>query len=265
MWMRLLPFAIALFLGAFTFFAVMGSVSDSGAPSATSSPVFFALHTPESVIAVKESIEKVADSVVHSEPIEAVVAIVTRSAWKKGTATVFWVGEDAGPENDYIHNAASAWDGRWEEHFGGIDDPECRNGYYPCGFTPRENPFYIALPFNDLDDNGRRKASATHIPWNNEQERRSVLKNRWIVVRHGSAVCYAQWQDVGPNHQDDWDYVFEDALRPLNTFGVRAGIDLSPAMRDCLKVGDVSEIEWQHVEAADVPQGPWSEIVTTRR
>ena len=93
----------------------------------------------------------------------------------------------------------------------------------------------------------------------------SLLKNRWIAVQAGDAVCYGQWEDAGPFENDDAAYVFGDAPEPRNKRGVSAGIDLSPAMRDCLGVGSVARVTWRHVEAEQVPDGPWKEIVTTRQ
>jgi hypothetical protein len=178
-------------------------------------------------------------------------------------ATVFWVGEGATGENDFISNYASAWDSHWAEIFGGIDDPDERCGYRPCDFTPGENPFYIALPYNDLGAGDRQKSSATRIPWHESQPRSSsLLKNRWIELRRGAQVCYGQWEDVGPFEEDDVDYVFGTAP-PANAFGVGAGIDLSPALRDCLRMQGNELVRWRFVEATEVPHGPWTEIITT--
>ena len=56
-------------------------------------------------------------------------------------ATLFWIGEKQSEENGWVGNEMSAWDVDWETHFGGYDDPTCRDGYLPCDFTPKENPF----------------------------------------------------------------------------------------------------------------------------
>src|SRR3989344_4623524 len=56
------------------------------------------------------------------------------------TATVFWVGEPQGGGSSE-DNAISAWDDNWQQSYGGFDDPENRDGYYPVGFTPKETPF----------------------------------------------------------------------------------------------------------------------------
>lgn len=186
-------------------------------------------------------------------------------SWKRGVATVFWVGEGETGENDYISNVQSAWDGRWMEHFGGVDDPDNRCGFQSCAFEPRENPFYVALPYNDIDERGRRKANATRIPWNVVSEKKSVLKNRWIEVRHDGKSCFGQWEDVGPFEEDDVEYVFGDAKTPHNTFGEKAGIDLSPALADCLGVDGSDDVQWRHVEFENVPSGGWTKIITTRR
>ena len=43
-------------------------------------------------------------------------------------------------------------------------DPNHRCGYRPCGFKPKENPFYVALPYDDMEENGRRKEVNTSFP-----------------------------------------------------------------------------------------------------
>jgi hypothetical protein len=184
--------------------------------------------------------------------------------WKRAIATVFWVGEPGGPDNGHIPNHASAWDANWEVNFGGLDDPLYRCGYRPCAFTPKENPFYIALPYDDLTEERTRKETSTNFPRKTSNPGQSALKNRWVAVQTTATTCYAQWQDVGPFHSDDAAYVFGRAPDPINNVGEKAGIDLSPAVRDCLSVGDVSEVLWRHVEAHEVPEGPWMDLVTSR-
>jgi hypothetical protein len=174
--------------------------------------------------------------------------------------TIFWVGEAADASNAHISNAQSAWDGNWEAHFGGFDDPDNRNGYYPAGFTPNENPFYAALPYNDLDEEGDRKPTAGNCP--NTSSGISWCKNAWIKITKGGKAAYAQWQDVGPLQEDDVAYVFGSAA-PKNTWGAKAGLDVSPAVRDYLGLSDIDRTSWSFVSAASVPAGPWKNIVTT--
>ncbi len=190
----------------------------------------------------------------------------SESEYKIARATVFWVGERGSDENGFIHNRASAWDEAWEVHFGGLDDPEKRCGYQPCTFSPKENPFYVALPYNDLDDEGNRKSNSFRIPWYDPElpHSTSILKNRWVEVRTPEATCYAQWEDVGPFEQDDFEYVFGDAINPLNLMGERAGVDLSPALATCLKVDGLGTVKWRHVAHDSVPEGPWRATITTR-
>src|SRR5437868_11073447 len=75
------------------------------------------------------------------------------------TATELWVGEPAAERRD-PGNLASAWDEHWPAHFGGFDDPKNRSGWNPKAFVPKENPFYFALPYNDLDKDGRKSGAA---------------------------------------------------------------------------------------------------------
>src|SRR5258708_3949996 len=71
-----------------------------------------------------------------------------RYPWKTGiVTTVFWIGT---APNGKRTGGASAWDPKWQEHYGGFDDPnpEKRQTFIPVAFVPRLNPFYIALPYN---------------------------------------------------------------------------------------------------------------------
>ena len=186
-------------------------------------------------------------------------ALHTILPFKMTMTTVFWVGEPSDADNDYISNIASYWDEHWMSHYGGLDDPRCRTSYRPCTFIPKENPFYVALPYGEYDDRGL-KASAKKVPWFG-RDALPLLKNRWVAVRYGGKTCYGQWEDVGPNNEDDFAYVFGPAF-PSNTFGERAGLDISPALWNCLGLLDNATTSWAFVEPTEVPDGPWKDIVT---
>lgn len=184
------------------------------------------------------------------------------SNFKFTKASLFWIGEPSDKSNAFIPNDKSAWDSHWQDNFGGLDDPKDRCGYHPCNFTPLENPFYIALPYNDLDALGKRKRSAADIPWFEEKsDKKSVLKNAWVELEYREARCYAQWEDVGPLESDDFNYVFGNN-EPKNSFGVKAGIDLSPATFTCLGLKSNDFVNWRFVDENEVPSGPWKEIIT---
>ena len=178
------------------------------------------------------------------------------------TATIFWVGESAGPDNNNISNAASAWDENWLNNFGGVDDPNQRSGFMPAGFTPKENPFYVALPYSDLTEIGGRKSSANSCPSYNPASSYSWCKNSWVVLRHNDKIAYGQWEDVGPYETNDFAYVF-GAAQPKNQWGQKAGIDVSPAIKDFLGMDDVGKVDWSFIPAQSVPDGPWKQITTT--
>jgi hypothetical protein len=201
------------------------------------------------------------------------------------TATVFWIGEPKG-NGSSESNAVSAWDDAWLAHYGGVDDPWTRrtaaDGYFPTRFTPGENPFYVDLPYSDFDDRGDpRPDRASVVPWAADYASEvrafrahgrpfSLVKNRWVMLRRGHRVCYAQWEDAGPYRYDDARYVFgSGAVRPASRLARRAGIDVSPAVRDCLAFAglnnDENRLDWQFVEASQVPPGPWDRVVTTRQ
>lgn len=178
---------------------------------------------------------------------------VTMPAPKRGLASVFWVGEQANADNGGIHNHSSAWDAEWEQHY----------------HTGEENPFYIALPYNDIDDEGSRKPESYNIPWfpvGGVKPARSICKNRWIEVRNvrNNRVAYGQLQDVGPFGEDDFAYVFGSAPHPQNQRILGAGIDLSPDLANLLGIDGSGEVEWRHVDPSEVPAGPWTLVVTVR-
>src|SRR6476661_6457326 len=181
--------------------------------------------------------------------------------FKETMTTMFWVGEAADAENDYISNHESYWDKDWLISFGGVDDPIHRNGHWPAGFTPKENPFYVALPYGEFTERGRLKVEARGIPWY-RPDLVPLLKNRWVEIRYGGRSCYAQWQDVGPCGEDDFPFVFGAAEFPKNTFDAEAGLDVSPAVWHHLGMSANALTVWRFVDASAVPEGPWTEIVT---
>ena len=172
------------------------------------------------------------------------------------STTVFWVGERADADNGDIPNVASAWDDEWQRHFGGVDDPDRRTGFRPAAFASKENPFYVALPYNDYDSEGNKKRDAARrCP--------GGCKNRWVRIVHEGRVAYAQWEDVGPFGENDVAYVF-GPRRPRNSINRHAGLDVSPAVRDYLHLRDIDRTSWQFVPRSAVPRGPWRRIVTMR-
>jgi len=76
------------------------------------------------------------------------------------------------------------------------------------------------------------------------------------MIRFNNKVCYAQWQDVGPLRYDHAEYVFGEE-RP--TRYSRAGLDVSPAVRDYLGLSGLDKTDWKFVEDDQVPYGPWIE------
>ena len=182
--------------------------------------------------------------------------------FKHTTTTLFWVGERSNAENAYIPNAMSYWDQAWQDHYGGIDTPRHRDGHWPAGFKPKENPFYVALPYGEFIDELELKPQAKKIPWY-RPGLSPLLKNRWVEIRRKGQSCFAQWQDVGPCGENDFAFVFGGATCPRNTFGERAGLDVSPAVWHYLGMKDNGKTAWRFVDARDVPDGPWRKIVTT--
>jgi hypothetical protein len=184
--------------------------------------------------------------------------------WKRQiVTTVFWIGEKPS-ENNPVPNRSSSWDKEWSKSYGGFDDPnpERRQDYTPVKFTPRQNPFYCALPYNDKAANGHRPEASHVIPWFKDAYQGpgvSVCKDRWIAIRKGNKVAYAQWEDAGPFRTDHWQYVFGND-RPKPNLNKGAGLDVSPAVRDYLSLSETDVTDWQFVDFKDVPRGPWSKL-----
>jgi hypothetical protein len=185
-----------------------------------------------------------------------------RYPWKTNiVTTIFWAGESA-TVNNPVHNRSSSWDINWSSSFGGFDnpDPGARRGYIPAAFIPRQNPFYVALPYNDVTRGTTKPEARRVIPWFREtfvKEGQSVCKDRWIAIRHGRKIAYAQWSDCGPFRTDHWQYVFGND-RPKPNLNKGAGLDVSPAVRDYLGIKGIDTTDWKFVDFKDVPPGPWS-------
>lgn len=202
-------------------------------------------------------------------------------------ATTFWVGEIFDSSADDGSQVLSTYDALWLEHYGGCDGivvgGDCRterrtsdNDWFPTAMTPLENPFYLDLPFDDVNDPAAFARRGTVVPWAADppysalagRPDASLMKNRWVQIRKDSRSCYAQIQDAGPGQYDDAEYVFgADDRRPLNLEFNGAGMDVSPAVNGCLEFADLNgendRVDWRFVEDADVPDGPWRRLVTT--
>ena len=229
-------------------------------------------------------------------------------------STTFWVGEIFDPNLPDGSQVCSTYDSQWAFNWsgvnkgkvpatasgcpgsikggcdgatntsGGICNTEARtvaNGYFPnSGFQPKENPFYLDVPYDDLNDPIGYKDRCTVIPWANDPAYAghctdtsfSYMKNRWVKITGPNGyVCYGQNEDAGPSHGSlyhDEKYVFGDKnSRPVQTLFNNAGIDVSPALNGCLgyreQDGESDHITWQFVDTADVPSGPWKIVVTT--
>jgi hypothetical protein len=187
-----------------------------------------------------------------------------RFSWKKEiVTTIFWIGEKPAPNNP-VPNRVSSWDNDWTKNYGGVDDPDPanRSNYIPVKFTPRQNPFYCALPYNDKAKEGHRPEAPRVVPWFNEAYQGpavSTCKGRWIAIRKGNRVAYAQWEDAGPFRTDHWQYVFGNE-RPKPNLNKGAGLDVSPAVRDYLGLQSTDVTDWRFVDFSEVPRGPWSTL-----
>lgn len=227
-------------------------------------------------------------------------------------STTFWVGELFNPVAADGSQVCSTYDSQWAYRWSGVNNgsvagagtdcagaplggcdgvpsgsgasfacaTEARtaaNNYFPTSSSvhPQENPFYLDLPFDDLNDSIAYNSRASVIPWANDvgfagnatNTGFSYMKNRWVKLMKGAAVCYAQIQDAGPGQYHDSTYVFGSGdARPASASFNNAGMDVSPAVNGCLGFasldGQNDLVSWQFVDAVDVPLGPWTQVVT---
>ena len=131
-------------------------------------------------------------------------------------ATTFWVGEVFDANASDGSQVISTYDSKWWDHYGGCDgvvvDGECRtearsadNGYFPRQMTPRQNPFYLDLPFDDINNPTAFAQRGSVVPWAHEPGLSgragdwsvSFMKNRWVKIKRGDRICYGQIQDAG--------------------------------------------------------------------
>lgn len=203
-------------------------------------------------------------------------------------ATTFWVGEIFDPNAADGSQVYSTYDASWEAHYGGCDgvirpgkcQTEARtasNGYFPNHMVPLQNPFYLDLPFDDVNDPVGFRTRCQVVPWAQDpgyaghctDTSFSYLKNRWVELTGPTgATCYGQIEDAGPGEYHDANYVFShDDARPANHRYGGAGADVSPALNGCLGFaeldGDTDRVNWRFVDVVDVPPGPWTRIITT--
>ncbi|HSS16077.1 MAG TPA: TonB family protein [Candidatus Dormibacteraeota bacterium] len=83
-----------------------------------------------------------------------------------------------------------------------------------------------------------------------------MCKDRWVAIRKGNRICYAQWEDCGPFRTDHFQYVFQNE-RPTPNASHGAGLSVSPAVRDRLGLAPTDVTDWRFVEVSDVTPGPW--------
>jgi hypothetical protein len=184
--------------------------------------------------------------------------------WKTRIITTeFWIGEGSTPISS-TDNIASSWDEDWRDNNHGTDNPNNRNGYASGSHASTLNPFYVALPFNDLafPDKARRWLPEGWYRRPKDGKQVSGCKDRWVEIKNANGdICYAQWEDVGPLRYDHAEYVF-GSERPIGMGDNHAGLDVSPAVAEYLGIDhkDRPLTSWRFVDEEDVRPGAWLKL-----
>src|SRR5712692_6812703 len=172
-----------------------------------------------------------------------------RYPWKRQiVTTVFWIGE-APSGNNPVPNRSSSWDKDWARSYGGFDDtsPAHRSEYLPVKFTPRQNPFYCALPYNDKASAGHRPEATRVIPWFQEAYQGSgvsVCKGRWVAISNGNRTAYAQWEDAGPFRTDHGHTMFDNECL-MHHLKKGARIDVFRSVGDYVRLKLTDVTHWR--------------------
>jgi hypothetical protein len=184
--------------------------------------------------------------------------------WKLNIiTTIFWIGEGSTPISSTT-NVESSWDEDWRANNHGSDSPNDRNGYASGSHASTLNPFYVALPFNDLafPDKTRRWLPDGWYRRARDGKQVSACKDRWVEIKNSRGdICYAQWEDVGPLRYDHAEYVFGPE-RPIGLGDDHAGLDVSPAVAEYLGIDhkDHATTSWRFVDDEDVRPGAWLKL-----
>ena len=91
---------------------------------------------------------------------------------------------------------------------------DASNGYFPKNQpTPKENPFYLDLPYDDVNDSAAFQQRCQVIPWaaadnaatgvnHCADPNYSYMKNHWVKLSGPNGnVCYGQIEDAGPSQR----------------------------------------------------------------
>jgi hypothetical protein len=183
--------------------------------------------------------------------------------WKTNILTTkFWIGEGSTPISSTT-NVQSSWDEEWMQKNRGSDNPYDRNGYASGSHASTLNPFYVALPFNDLafPDKAREWLPRGWYRPPRDGKQVSACKDRWVEIKNARGdICYAQWEDVGPLRYDHAEYVFGNE-RPTGLGDDHAGLDVSPAVADYLELSDHNRyMSWRFVDEDQVRPGAWLKL-----
>lgn len=275
---------VILAAGAATAIALLQQPRDT--PMTTSPSASRRSHAPRPS-ATPEPITPVTPPPTQAPEPPAVAPVESPYPWHTDiVATTFWVGEIFDPNAPDGSQMISTYDSDWYGSYGGCDGVavagDCQteergadNGYFPRHMTPKQNPFYLDLPFDDVNDRAAFARRGDVIPWASSASAEqlgddaiSFMKNRWVELRKGGRVCFGQIEDAGPGEYDDAAYVFGgDDARPRNRRYNGAGMDVSPALNGCLGFAELNgqddRVDWRFVDASQVPAGPWTRIVTT--
>ena len=145
------------------------------------------------------------------------------------------------------------------KHFGGVDSPSTER-LFSGGLHAQAKSVLCGSAFRRGGPGWQPQGGRKKDPGFGES-REPLTRNRWVEIRYKDKSCYAQWQDVGPMGEDDFDGCSGTPRSP-RTGRAQGRPRYFAAAAQYLGVEGSARTEWRFVDEAQVPGGPWKTIVT---
>ncbi len=168
---------------------------------------------------------------------------VTRYPWKTNISTGTTGPLETPLSDAWTQGSLTTWQENWQRT-------------NPGRHVLAPNPFYISLPFDDIafPEKARAWMPATWLGRSEKGKAISGCRDRWVEIKNAQGLsCFAQWEAVGPQGNDQADYIF-GSKRPN---GPGRALGVSPEVARYLHLAGGGITSWRFVEDTEVPMGEW--------